>query len=208
MRPSIFMIAILLICQATRGRADVIFNLYEGNDDPSSLTSALSGQTGPIDFSISGVTATFSTPDGIMNRSEKGFGVNGSRSGDATFALDGSDALDVMFSTDITITKLDLRNMTTGESLTISIGTKVDETFNPLTTYEIAESDLDDKISDYKENLAWFVEANQTVRFSATASESDNHIAIDAIHVIPEPTTTALLICSAVTTLALHRFFR
>jgi hypothetical protein len=60
-------------------RADVVFDLYgPSSSEPSALALYLDDEAGPLSYTNSGIVATFSTPDGVMNRTTSGFGINGS----------------------------------------------------------------------------------------------------------------------------------
>lgn len=188
-----------MICFLTMSaRADVIFDFYGARDSPSELGLYLDNETGPLDYTVAEIKATISTDDGVMNRTNDGFGINGSRSGDTTTALDGSDALDIHFDKQITITELDFRNFGEDEIIAVIIGS---------TTNSLSYNHLDSTTFAHAQNLNWNVYANQNVRFIVTST--GNGIALDAIIVqtIPEPATVSLLIISGIATLALRRFF-
>ena len=189
MKKSFILLSITLLTLTASG--EVIFDLF--NDD--TLYNQLEGQAGPVSYANNGISATFTSPGGTMHRTTSGgFGIDAIGSDDTTFAIDSGESLQISFDQDITITGLDFRNFESGESINIIIGS---------TTNKLTEMELDNRTSDYEENLSWQVSSTSSIRFEVIGST--DAIAIDSITVIPEPATAGLLVLSGIATLFMRR---
>lgn len=177
MKKRVMITAVFAVALVTR--ADVVFDFYT----TANLYGALDEQQGPVDFTIDGVTATFTAVGGVMNRTNSGFGINADGSADTTYALDYGEALQVSFDQDVIITALDFRNFDDGETMNVTI----EDATNP-----VEYNALSNQTTDSIDGLSWSVTAGDTVDF-AVAGDA-NAIALDSITVaVPEPAVISML---------------
>lgn len=177
MKKRVMITAVFAVALVTR--ADVVFDFYTN----ANLYGALDEQQGPVDFTIDGVTATFTAVGGVMNRTNSGFGINADGSADTTYALDSGEALQVSFDQDVIITALDFRNFENGETMNVTIK----DATNP-----VEYNALSNQTTDSIDGLSWSVSAGDTVDF-AVAGDA-NAIALDSITVaVPEPAVISML---------------
>ncbi len=89
-----------ILCAAAH--AEVLFD-FRNN---AALYGALSGQTGPVSVTNSGVVATFTASDGTMNRTGSGFGLNSNISDDDTDAFDVGEWIDITFEAAVSLSNI------------------------------------------------------------------------------------------------------
>jgi len=135
---------------------------------------------------IPGLTLTIATAtDGhTLNSNSGDFGVDSDVPGDVNDRFDFGEAVLMSFNKDVRINKIDFSNFDDGETFQCTIGTAV---------HTIAYSDLDNKVSDYIENLKWDVSAGTTIRMEVTSAGDSLSMDQLDITVIPEPAAMGLV---------------
>lgn len=174
----IILMMTLILSVASVVHAEVTFDMF----GDAALYGYLDNQPGPLNYTNTGIVATFEGVGGDMNRTTSGFGIDAPGSGDTTYALDTGEALHISFDQAVTITGLDFRNFEDGENINVIIGT---------TTNTVAWADLTNQSSDFVTNLSWAVSSGTTISFEVVGLA--DIIAVDAITVVPEPATVGML---------------
>ncbi|MFA7256199.1 MAG: hypothetical protein WC047_01305 [Kiritimatiellales bacterium] len=159
--------ACLLICALSGGvSAGTVFDFR--ND--ASLYGVLDDQAGPVSFTNSGIVATFTASDGVMNRTASGFGLNSTIVGDDTVGFDIGEWIDITFDISVTLTNVKVSSWSTvnGDQATIYIGG--------------ISNDVISSSGDHAFNIA--VATGQVLRISSTDGIVGNGWSLDSIAVV------------------------
>ncbi|MBI9020103.1 MAG: PEP-CTERM sorting domain-containing protein [Verrucomicrobia bacterium] len=157
------------------------------------LGAALENQPGPVSFTNSGIVATFTASDGIMNANSGSFGINSSITGDDGAGFDVGEWIDVTFDQAVTLTNVYVTSWSSsnGDEATIyvdgiSSGT-ISSTGNHLFNISVASGDV--------------------LRISGTAGVVGNGWSLNGLTVdaVPEPATLAMFGIGGLLTLIIRR---
>jgi hypothetical protein len=148
--------------------AEVLFDFR--ND--AALYGALSGQSGPVTVTNSGVVATFTASDGTMNRTGSGFGINSvSLGSDDTDAFDIGEWIDITFATAVALSNVTVSSWNAGIDQAVIY---VDGVSNSVIT------------SGASHNFDISVPTGQVLRISSTAGNFNNGWSLDSLTVEPD----------------------